>query len=316
MAGPTFRVERMTLAAGSRSATRTLRMRLRAAIVFLVATASFVGVYLIAVRTTSGQIVENRALETSLPQYESLGLLRLVSVQNLALASAALIAIALLSRRVDAAIRVVAILGLSNALTQVLKYHVLSRPDFFEDWTTNTFPSGHTVAYASVLVSLLIVAPARSRYLLALVIAVPMGIVSYQLLEYGWHRLSDVLGGLLLVTLLAALTFVVRPERLPHRRPPVRRFVLALLGASALGSALGAGILVVMVFLGDGLTDAGVLLAATELATTAMVCTMLVLILGMQDSQRSTRTPTAGTPTAAETRTKPAPELPRYAALR
>jgi membrane-associated phospholipid phosphatase len=306
----------MTLPTGSRSAPRTLRMRLRAAIVFLVATASFVGVYLIAVRTTSGQIVENRALETSLPQYESLGLLRLVSVQNLAFASAALIVIALLSRRVDAAIRVVAILGLSNALTQVLKYHVLSRPDFFEDWTTNTFPSGHTVAYASVLVSLLIVAPARSRYLLALVIAVPMGVVSYQLLEYGWHRLSDVLGGLLLVTLLAALTFVVRPERLPHRRPPVRRFVLALLGASALGSALGAGILVVMVFLGDGLTDAGVLLAATELATTAMVCIMLVLILGMQDSQRSTRTPTAGTPTAGEIRTEPAPELPRYAALR
>jgi membrane-associated phospholipid phosphatase len=309
-------VERMSLPSGSRPAPRALRMRLRAALVFVLATASFVGVYLIAVRTTGGQIVENRALETSLPQYESLGLLRLVSVQNLAFASATLIAIALLSRRIDAAIRVVAIVGLSNALTQVLKYHVLSRPDFFDDWTTNTFPSGHTVAYASVLVSLLIVVPARSRYLLALVIAVPMGIVSYQLLEYGWHRLSDVLGGLLLVTLLAALTFVVRPERLAHRRPPVRRFVLALLGASALGSALGAGILVVMVFLGDGLTDAGVLLAATELATTAMVCIMMVLLLVMQDGQRSSRGRVPGAPTAGETRTEPAPVLPQYAALR
>ena len=182
--------------------------------------------------------------------------------------------------------------------------------------TSTHFPSGHTVAYASVLVSLLIVAPARTRYLLALVIAVPMGIVSYQLLEYGWHRLSDVLGGLLLVTLLAALTFVVRPDRHPHRRPPVRRFVLALLGASALGTTFGAGILVVMVFLGDGLTDAGVLLAATELATTAMVCIMLLLVLVMQDGQRSSRTPSRGTPTAEETRTTLAPALPQYAALR
>jgi membrane-associated phospholipid phosphatase len=306
----------MSLASEFSPAPRSLRMRVRATIVFVMATACFVGVYLIAVRTTSGQIVENRALETSLPAGQWMGLLRLVSVQNLALAGAALIVIALVSRRVDTAVRVVAIMGLSNALTQVLKYHVLSRPDFFDDWTTNTFPSGHTVAYASVLVSLLVVAPARTRYLLALVIAVPMGIVSFQLLEYGWHRLSDVLGGLLLVTLLAALTFVVRPERLPHRRPPVRRFVLALLVASALGAMLGAGILVVMVFFGDGLADAGVLLAATELATTAMVCIMMLLVLVVLDGQRSSRTPPRGTPTVEETRTELAPVLPQYAALR
>jgi len=293
----------------------SVRLRLRASVVFVVATLGFVGVYLIAVRTTSGQIVENRALETSLPEAEWLGLLRLVSVQNLAIAGAVLIAIALLTRRVDAALRVVAIMGLANALTQVLKYHVLSRPDFLDTWSSNTFPSGHTVAYASVLVSLIIVSPARIRPLIALAVAVPMGMVSFQLLEYGWHRLSDVVGGLLLVTLLAALTFAVVPEKRPGRLAPVRRVILALLGAGALSLTIGAGVLGVLVLFGDGLTDAGVLLAATELGTVATVCAMVLLVLLLQDGRRA---PVAAPrlPTVEATRTEPELVPPRYAAPR
>jgi membrane-associated phospholipid phosphatase len=302
------------------SVLRAVRIRVRAIAVFLVATVGFVGVYLIAVRTTGGQIVENRALETSIPETEWLGLLRLVSVENLAIAGAALLVLALVTRRPDAALRVAAIMGLSNALTQVLKYHVLSRPDFLDSWADNTFPSGHTVAYASVLVSLVVVVPARARYLLALVVAVPMGLVSYQLLEYGWHRLSDVVGGLLLVTLLAALTFAVAPERRVQQRPAARRFSMAVLAASALGLSVGTAVLGGMVLLGEGLTDAGVLLAATELGTVATVCVMLLLVLLLQDGQRTRRPrrPTAADALhpktrVAETRTEPEPAPPQYA---
>lgn len=99
------------------------------------------------------------------------------------------------------------------AVSQLLKQRVLTRPDFFDLDAPNTFPSGHMTVFAVVAGGLVWAVSAKWRGIAALTGALLMGAVSWQLLEYGWHRPSDVLGAQALGLLAFALAALLRPPR-------------------------------------------------------------------------------------------------------
>lgn len=106
-------------------------------------------------------------------------------------------------RRREVLTAVVLVAG-ANVSTQLLKVvlehtrnkaweHGLSMP-----WS-NSFPSGHTTAAASIAVALLLVVPAGYRLLAAGVGAALTAAVGLAVVVLGWHYPSDVLGALLVV---------------------------------------------------------------------------------------------------------------------
>ncbi|MEU7851466.1 phosphatase PAP2 family protein [Micromonospora parva] len=85
----------------------------------------------------------------------------------------------------------------------------LPRPDLgIESSTThNSFPSGHVAAATALLLAFLLVLPGWARRWLAVPGAAGVSVIAAATMITGWHRLSDVLGGVLLgvtVFLLAA----------------------------------------------------------------------------------------------------------------
>ena len=122
------------------------------------------------------------------------------------------------------------ILG-SQAVTQILKYVVLQRPELDDNATylENTLPSGHTTAAMSVLFATLIVVPYRFRgvaMFFALTWAV--GIGAYTVIAH-WHRLSDTLAAdaVTLFVACAASHFLASTDRIRAVvSPSAARFTL------------------------------------------------------------------------------------------
>ena len=111
-------------------------------------------------------------------------------------------AIALPRGRPSDALAAVLVVAGANVTTQLLKI-LLAHPrvktaiggDPFE---SNTFPSGHTTSAASIAIAYAFVVPARLRELTqALSVAIALA-VGCSVVVIGWHRPSDVLGGLLI----------------------------------------------------------------------------------------------------------------------
>jgi membrane-associated phospholipid phosphatase len=239
----------------------------------IAATVGFIAVYVAAVLTERGQQIDQQALEVS--EYARPALLALVSVPALAIACVGVLLLGLVSKRPRAGIAGVAIVVLANVLGQALKYEVLVRPEL-DAPAANTLPSGHMIAFASVAAGLLIAAPPRLRGLLGAASAVLLGVVAWQLLHAGWHRPSDIVASLLLVTAVAALAALLaeRPRTPRHGRRG--EALLGTLGAVALVLAAGA-------FIASQVTEATIterlpLLAADlMLIGAALACVALVL---------------------------------------
>jgi hypothetical protein len=216
-----------------------MNMLLRRCGVVVIGVAVFAFFYCFAVLTHTGQRLENRALDAATPAHGNPLLLSLVSVPGLTIATIALVAFALLQRRMDAALRAALTLILCNVATQILKYHVLARPDFGGRLLRNTFPSGHTTAYLSVALAIILVVPARWRALASVIGAIITTIVVIDLLGYGWHRLSDIVGAATLVlTVLTMVLLSVRVRTPTQARPVFADMVSRILflgGAIALG---------------------------------------------------------------------------------
>lgn len=129
-------------------------------------------------------------------------------------------------REVIAAMVVIAGANLTTQLLKVLLEH--ARHKAFEHGTelpwANSFPSGHTTAAASIAVALLFVVPARHRFNAAAIGLLLASAVGISVIVLGWHYLSDVLGGLLVVSswgfaTLAALRFREDRERVADVAP-------------------------------------------------------------------------------------------------
>lgn len=166
----------------------------------------------------------------------------LASIPALLLFALILIVTVLLRKRFALLVRIVALLVVSNGATQMLKY-LLVRPDMEVGHSlANSFPSGHVTLAASVGLALIAAVPQRWKSVAGGVAWVAIAFVGVTVLSLGWHRLSDVLAGILVATAVALL--VVPSEWRPFNdhfrgRSPAVLAWLALV-VSAIGVALVA----------------------------------------------------------------------------
>ena len=135
------------------------------------AAVALVVVATVALGSATGQRLDRRAMDAlSSPlrtTHRLVEVLSLVSVWSVALVLAACVVLAVLRRRVAAAVAAMVLVAGANLTTQVLKYDVLTRPDIGFG-STNSLPSGHTTVAVSLALAGVLVAPAALRSLVAL----------------------------------------------------------------------------------------------------------------------------------------------------
>jgi membrane-associated phospholipid phosphatase len=216
-------------------------------------TLAFVAAYLLFVRTEAGRGVENGVVRSA--QAAGATVAWAAPLRNLDLVVALggvavlLVVISLLRRRFALGVTALVLLAAPLVVAQLLKLYVLERPstdDRFGVAAHNSFPSGHVSAAMAVLVALAIVLPRRFR--LPALVAGGTGVawVSAAAVALGWHRLSDTVGGCLLVAAVACAGAAVVSARRPDgdRVPPVPVLcgllappALVLAGFAVLGTA-------------------------------------------------------------------------------
>jgi len=144
--------------------------------------------------------------------------------------------------------RAIGIVGASATAivaSQLLKLRVLERPQLLELDIDNTFPSGHMTAFTVCTAALVWAVPTVLRAYSALGGAALLSVVSWQLLAYGWHRPSDVLGGIALGVLTFAAAAVVQPLRVRRGAPFARGAGVVLIMSALLCLAVTAALLVI-----------------------------------------------------------------------
>lgn len=117
-----------------------------------------------------------------------LDLLRVVSVASVGLALLVIAVIGLSRRRVGAVGAALALVLVSQAITQGLKA-VLPREGVGE----NSLPSGHVTVITALVVATLLVLPTALRYVAGAVGLVVVAGASVAVIAVGWHRPGDVL---------------------------------------------------------------------------------------------------------------------------
>ncbi|MCC2318045.1 phosphatase PAP2 family protein [Cellulomonas chengniuliangii] len=208
----------MTNASTTRALPRAERgapSRLAGATGLVVAVVSAVGVWAcwrLFVDTWAGQQVEWAALQGAQNWQGQLWrvaerVLDVVSVGFIAVVLLAAVLIALVRRRWSLAVQVAVLMIGANVTTRVVKLVLLDRPDLGVEGTWgNTLPSGHTTAAASISAVLLMVVPRRIRPWAAVLGAGYTAATGVSTLVGQWHRPSDVVAAVLVVTAWAAVS--------------------------------------------------------------------------------------------------------------
>jgi membrane-associated phospholipid phosphatase len=268
-----------TLEAAGSSRTRQPTVRFLAASIgaFL----AFAATFAVFVLTEQGQRFENlalfgAALRSPADRQESLDHLSQLSLISFAFAILFIFLFVLARRRFALGVSIVLVMGGSAVVAELLKI-VLPRPALVtgQDWILrNSFPSGTATIAAGIGVALLLASPDRLRWL-ALVIGSLLAAVIGQATQIsGWHRMSDAVGGVLLVVTIACLSLtglsllhLVNPS---NRAGVSRRITAALVILGAGTVLLGALVL--------GISYAFPLLTIPEGASGAFVHTTLDLV--------------------------------------
>lgn len=170
--------------------------------------------YLLGVRSGLGQLAEDSMLDASDFTFDPPAPLSLVNTVTLAVALLIIGLIAWTYRGIPRALWILLFSGVALFSSQFLKQQWLERPSFdelAEFAADNTFPSGHMTVFTVVVAGLIWALPAASRGIVALLGAVLLGTVSWQLLAYGWHRPSDVLGAIALGVFAFGLASALHP---------------------------------------------------------------------------------------------------------
>lgn len=202
--------------------------------------------YAVGVGSVLGQRAEASVLEAASFTYDPPAPLSLVSVPVVVVALLLIGALAWWVHGVRRAIAVVLFPAIAVVASQLLKQRVLERPGLFEFDAENTFPSGHMTVFTVVGAALIWAVPRALQPTAASVGAILTGVAAWQLLEYGWHRPSDLIGALSLGVLVFALAALVRvrgsnrASRAPRRVPFAVNKILGVFLTVA-GAALVAG---------------------------------------------------------------------------
>ena len=205
-------------------------------------TGAFVVAYLLFVRTPGGQRAEDGvvryAQQTARSTVDWAGpLARLDMVAVSGAAGIGIVALALLRKRFALAVTALVLFLLPIAASQLFKIYLLDRPDVTSATGVphhNSFPSGHVTAATAVLLALAVALPARFRTWVLVAGAPGVAWVAASTVALSWHRLSDTVGGCLLVAAVVTTGAAVVSARRPDsgRIPPVATTV-ALLGPVA-----------------------------------------------------------------------------------
>lgn len=268
--------------------------------VLLAAASVFVGAatYVAAVWTAAGQAMENAALRGAdqvgaqdlSAAREGLGQ---ITVYSLAAAIVVVALVGLFRRRIDLSIAGVGIIILGQVITQGLKRFILPRPPLVEvygDYTSNSFPSGHTTIAMTVLLAAIIVAPYRWRTVVILVgLPWAWGIGAFTITAK-WHRLSDIVGAdavALFCACLASWWLATRGDvtRAADRPLLGRKVVVSIFAAfTTAAAAVGAMLFLIPASRGtdlshvDAAQDYTAYLAAHALATGLCGLTALIFL--------------------------------------
>ena len=253
----------------------TRSLLVRAAGMAATAVLALVVIATVALGSATGQRLDRRAMDAlSSPQrttHRLVEVLSLVSVWSVALVLAACVVLALLRRRIAAAAAAMVLVAGANVTTQVLKYDVLTRPDIgFGD--ANSLPSGHTTVAVSLALAGVLVAPAAWRSLVALLGSGGATLIGAGTVVGRWHRPGDVVAGVAVCLIWAALALAVLAllRRTRHDMAGAPDSALphltSLLGAGAVG----------LVIVSAGVRPTGqphsLLLAAVSLAAIGVAC--------------------------------------------
>jgi len=143
-----------------------------------------------------GSSIGRTRLEDSAQQ-----ILDVVSVPFLAVVIVVGMSISLIRGRGRDALAVAVVVAGANVTTQVLKYHVLERPDFTgaAQMHWNSLPSGHTTVAATVGAAALLATVPRWRWLATLLGFAYAGGTGISTMIGGWHRASDVVAAFFVV---------------------------------------------------------------------------------------------------------------------
>ncbi len=204
--------------------------------------------YAVGVGSLLGQRAEASVLEAASFTYDPPAPLSLISVPAVIVALLLIGAIALWAHGAGRALAVVIFPTIAIVTSQLLKQRVLERPGLFEFDAENTFPSGHMTVFTVVSAALIWAVPRVLQPTVALLGAILTGVAAWQLLEYGWHRPSDLIGALSLGVLVFACAALIRvrgsrtlpraPGRVSFAVNRILGVLLALVGATLVAGGL------------------------------------------------------------------------------
>jgi membrane-associated phospholipid phosphatase len=184
----------------------------RLALIGLVSAALVIPVWAVTTQTEAGQRLADLILYGRISAAPTvLGAARdtvgSVSLAMGVIAALGLVTLALARGGPGLAAALVVLLGGANVTTQLL-HDQLGRPDLLAGAayaTGNSFPSGHVTLVASLALASLLVVPRGLRTPVAVVVAALIAAVGTSTITAGWHRLADVVGGILIALAWAAL---------------------------------------------------------------------------------------------------------------
>ncbi|WP_328611338.1 phosphatase PAP2 family protein [Amycolatopsis sp. NBC_00345] len=203
---------------------------------------AFVVAYLLFVRTASGQQVENGVVHSAQSGKSTVDWAAPLQHADLVVAlggvAVLVLAIALARRRFALGVTALVLLITPMLAAQLLKLYVLDRPSMNDGLAVashNSFPSGHVSAATAVVLALGVVLPARFRTWVLAVGSLGVAWVAAATVALGWHRLSDTVGGSLLVAaVVCAGAAVVSARRPDATGVPLVPVLVTLLAPSAL----------------------------------------------------------------------------------
>lgn len=159
----------------------------------------------------------------------------LVSTPALLFVTAVMAVAIVIRRRFALFWRVAAVLVLANGTTQLVKV-ALVRPDLGVGHPlANSYPSGHVTLVASIMLVLIAAVPPRYRTVTAISGWFVTTMVGVTVMGLGWHRLSDVLGAILVAF---AFAVTILPSEWDVRGRPRSAWAGALSWAGAVGGAV------------------------------------------------------------------------------
>jgi membrane-associated phospholipid phosphatase len=241
-------------------------------------TLAFVSAYLLFVRTEAGRGVENGVVRSAQSAGSTVSWAQPLADVDLVVVlggvAVLLVVISLLRRRFALGVTALVLLAAPLVVAQLLKLYVLDRPSTGDRLGVaghNSFPSGHVSAAMAVLLALAVVLPRRFRLQALVAGGVGVAWVSAAAVALGWHRLSDTVGGCLLVAAVTCAGAAVVSARRPDGdRVPLVPVLSGLLAPPAL-------VLAGFAVLATATSGAAQFVAAMVLAALSAMAVVLLL---------------------------------------